>query len=57
MTASLASVRKSERDVVIERRLSSSVKGLGYWAAHDAKYAKIRKAILAPKIKEATNVK
>ena len=33
----------SERERAIERRLASNTKGLGYWAAWDAKYGMKKK--------------
>ena len=36
MSKSIRSYPKSERAKVIQRRLGNSIKGLGYWAAHDA---------------------
>lgn len=35
MSKPLSKVSDSERESVVNRRLAQSVKGLGYWAAHD----------------------
>ena len=36
MSKSLRSMTGHEQQAAISRRLASSTKGLGYWAAHDA---------------------
>ena len=52
MAKSLRSMNEQERGLAITRRLKSETKGLGYWAAVDAK-AKIKK--IADRIAEKKN--
>ena len=44
MTKSLRSMTKVQQEAAITRRLASNVKGLGYWAAFDARKAQVEKA-------------
>ena len=51
MSKSIRSYPRHERNKVIHRRLGGSVKGLGYWAAHDA-LARQRRGEVLNKAKE-----
>lgn len=37
MTKALRNIKKEDQQKAIERRIASNTKGLGYWAAVDAK--------------------
>jgi len=55
MTKSIRSYPRHERAKIRQRRLNNSVKGLGYWAAHDALERERRGEVL-DKAKENNDV-
>ena len=44
MSKAIRSYPKDQQERVIDRRIASNTKGLGYWAAVDAKKAKEKKS-------------